>query len=89
MSHIAHGWLVQQIDPAMLGRGIELGLSGIYPDAGKVTKRQVNAAKSVGLTVRTWGIADSIAALKRSYHSEAAGTTVDWPEKAYKVLIAC
>ena len=45
-------------------------------------KKQITDANAAGLVVRTWGIADSKAALKRAYESGAVGTTVDWPAKA-------
>ncbi|MBJ81693.1 MAG: hypothetical protein CL462_02185 [Acidimicrobiaceae bacterium] len=89
MPRISHGWLVQKIETAMLETAVALGLSGIYPNAGRVTKRQIAEANSQGLIVRTWGIGNSSAALKRSYYSGAVGTTVDWPARAYEVLAQC
>jgi glycerophosphoryl diester phosphodiesterase len=86
MPGIAHGWLLQKIDSASLKAATDLGLSGIYPNAGKVTKRQIADANAAGLVVRTWGIADSEVALKRAYESGAVGTTVDWPAKARQIL---
>lgn len=86
MPNIAHGWLVQKIDKASLEAAVELGLSGIYPNAGKVTQKQINNANAAGLVVRTWGIADSKAALRRAYRSGALGTTVDWPAKARDII---
>lgn len=88
MPNIAHGWLLQTIDKASLKAATELGLSGIYPNAAKVTEKQVTDANAAGLVVRTWGIADSEAALKRAYRSGAVGTTVDWPAKAREVISA-
>ncbi len=89
MPRISHGWLVQKIETAMLETAAALGLSGIYPNAGRVTKRQITEANSVGLIVRTWGIGNSSAALRRSYYSGAVGTTVDWPARAHEVLAEC
>ena len=86
MPHIAHGWLLQKIDRASLEAATDLGLSGIYPNAGKVTKKQITDAGAAGLVVRTWGIADSKTALKRAFQSGAVGTTVDWPAKARKMI---
>ncbi|MCH8910273.1 MAG: hypothetical protein IH867_05980 [Chloroflexi bacterium] len=86
MPHIAHGWLLQKIDRASLQAATGLGLSGIYPKAGKVTKKQIAEARAAGLAVRTWGIAGSKAALKRAYQSGAVGTTVDWPARARKII---
>lgn len=86
MPDIAHGWLLQKIDKTSLKAAVDLGLSGIYPNAGKVTEKQIKDANEVGLVVRTWGIADSKAALRRAYRSGAVGTTVDWPAKAREVI---
>jgi glycerophosphoryl diester phosphodiesterase len=86
MPAIAHGWLLQKIDRVSLTAATGLGLSGIYPNAGKVTAKQIADANSAGLVVRTWGIASSKAALRRAYRSGAAGTTVDWPVKARDII---
>jgi len=86
MPNIAHGWLLQKIDKASLKAATDLGLSGIYPNAGKVTETQIKRANAAGLVVRTWGIADSKAALRRAYRSGAVGTTVDWPAKAREII---
>ncbi|MBO03843.1 MAG: hypothetical protein CL731_02360 [Chloroflexi bacterium] len=88
MPNIAHGWLVQNLDKATLTAAFELGLSGIYPNASKVTKKQVTDAHKAGLSVRTWGIADSKPNLHRAYRSGATGTTVDWPAIAREVIEA-
>ena len=84
--NIAHGWLLQKIDKASLKAAIDLGLSGIYPNANKVTKKQIDDANNVGLVVRTWGIANSKPALRSAYRSGAVGTTVDWPSKARLII---
>jgi glycerophosphoryl diester phosphodiesterase len=88
MPNIAHGWLLQKIDKASLKAAVDLGLSGIYPNAGKVTEKQIKDANDAGLVVRTWGIADSKPALRRAYRSGAVGTTVDWPARAREIISA-
>lgn len=88
MPNIAHGWLLQKIDKESLKQAVDLGLSGIYPNAGKVTEKQIKDANAAGLVVRTWGIADSKPALRRAYRSGAVGTTVDWPAKAREIIDA-
>jgi len=84
--NIAHGWLTQKIDKASLKAAVDLGLSGIYPKASNVTARQVKDANAAGLEVRTWGIANSKADLRRAYRAGAAGSTVDWPVKAQEII---
>ena len=86
MPTIAHGWLVQKIDGGTVQAATKLGLSGIYPNAGRVTKKQMTDANSAGLVVRTWGIDNSKAALRRASRSGAVGTTVDWPAKAREII---
>ncbi|MBN4064756.1 hypothetical protein JYU04_03365, partial [Dehalococcoides mccartyi] len=88
MPNIAHGWLLQKIDKASLKAAVDLGLSGIYPNAGKVTQKQITDANAAGLVVRTWGIGDSKPALRRAYRSGAVGTTADWPSIARDVIDA-
>lgn len=86
MPEVAHGWLLQKINKSSLRVAFDLGLAGIYPNAMKVTKHQIDHANESGLSVRTWGIGNSVQALKRAYKSGATGTTVDWPIKAHKML---
>tara|TARA_Y100000588_G_scaffold135284_1_gene148784 strand:- start:10795 stop:11592 length:798 start_codon:yes stop_codon:yes gene_type:complete len=86
MPEVAHGWLLEKINQSSLKVALDLGLAGIYPNASKVTKHQIEIANESGVSVRTWGIGNSVEALKRAYRSGATGTTVDWPVKAYKIL---
>jgi len=86
MPNIAHGWLLQKIDKQSIDAAVELGLSGIYPHAEKVTKKQVSDANNAGLVVRTWGTSDSAAALRRAYRSGAVGSTVNWLVKAKDII---
>ena len=55
MPEIAHGWLLQKINKSSLRVALDLGLSGIYPNAMNVTKHQIDIADESGLSVRTWG----------------------------------
>jgi|TARA_B100001964_G_scaffold196523_1_gene221127 glycerophosphoryl diester phosphodiesterase len=86
MPEVAHGWLLEKINKNSLTVALDLGLAGIYPNAMKVTKHQIDRANEFGLSVRTWGIGNSVQALKRAYKSGATGTTIDWPVKAHKML---
>ena len=88
MPEIAHGWLLKKINKSSLRVALDLGLSGIYPNAMNVTKHQIDIANESGLSVRTWGIGNSVQALKRAYKSGATATTVDWPVKAHKILVS-
>ena len=86
MPQIAHGWLLQEITDESIKAAVNLGLSGIYPNAKKVTAAQIELADNAGLTVRTWGIGGSRQALEQAYRSGAGGTTVDWPSQARDYL---
>ncbi len=88
---VTHGWLLEKItlvDIALLtqlGFYSVPGLGGIYPRASTVTKEEVDWAKQAGLVVRTWGVSDG-QDLRRAFDCGAAGTTVDWPGRAKRIL---
>ena len=91
LAGVTHGWLLEKItlvDIAMLtqlGFYSVPGLGGIYPRASTVTKDEVGWAKQAGLVVRTWGVSNETD-LRRAFDAGAAGTTVDWPGRAKKLL---
>jgi glycerophosphoryl diester phosphodiesterase len=82
---VNHGWLLEQVTPVDIDLCVKMGLSGIYPRASTVTAEDVRQAGQAGLTVRTWGVGDE-ASLHRAFDSGAAGTTVDWPGRAKRLL---
>ncbi len=85
MPHLDHGFLLRRITQLDCELAVSLGCSGIYPNAGGVTVGDVEMAVRSGLVVRTWGVKTD-EDLLRSRSSGAAGTTVDWPLRAKKIL---
>ncbi len=91
LAGIAHGWLLEKITLAdiafcqQMGLYSVPGLGGIYPRAGTATSDEVGWAKQAGLTIRTWGVATE-KDLRQARDSGGAGTTVDWPGRAKRIL---
>ncbi len=85
MPHLDHGFLLQQITPEACEAAARIGCTGIYPLAGKVTAEDIALAQRHELWVRTWGVR-SEEDLMRAHNAGAAGTTVDWPLRAQKIL---
>ncbi len=85
MPHLDHGYLLQSVTAETCQVAVKIGCSGIYPNAQTVTSEDVDMAKEHGLWVRTWGV-KSEDDLLRAHTSGAAGTTVDWPLRAQKIL---
>lgn len=85
MPHLDHGFLLRRITALDCELAISIGCSGIYPNAADVTLEDVQVAKLNRLLVRTWGVR-SEADLRRAKSSGEAGTTVDWPLRARKLL---
>ncbi len=85
MPHLDHGYLLREITVQACERIAGIGGTGIYPLAGDVTTEQVELAQEHGLWVRTWGVR-SESDLLNAHVAGAAGTTVDWPLRAQKLL---
>lgn len=85
MPHLDHGFLLRRITPVDCELAVSLGCSGIYPNAQRVTPKDVEMARRSGLTVRTWGVKTEDD-LRRACDSGAVGTTVDWPLRAQQLL---
>lgn len=85
MPHLDHGHLLQRITPETCKAAAEIGCTGIYPNAQSVTSEDVALAGEHGLWVRTWGVKTE-EDLLRAHKAAAAGTTVDWPLRAQRLL---
>lgn len=85
MPHLDHGFLLNRITALDCELAMSIGCSGIYPNAASVTPEDVQVAEMQALAVRTWGVRTESDLLK-ARASGAAGTTVDWPLKAQKLL---
>ena len=83
------GWLVQDMDDAILARAKALGLFQLCPKADKVTKTLVQQARTVVTEVRAWGLnSDSVSSQAKEVqaliHNLLAagcdGMTINWPD---------
>lgn len=85
MPHLDHGYLLQQVTAETCEAASSIGCSGIYPNAQTVTLEDVELAEKHSLWVRTWGVKTE-ENLRQAHASGAAGTTVDWPLRAQRLL---
>jgi glycerophosphoryl diester phosphodiesterase len=85
LPEVRHGWLVGQIDDAVVLRARSARVGGIYPRANAASAASVGMARDAGFTVRGWGVADE-GDLRRLVEAGAQGTTVDWPDRARRFL---
>lgn len=83
------GWLVQDIDEAVLTKAKALALFQLCPKADKVTREMVEAARTVVTEVRAWGLnSDSVSSQAKDvqtliHHLLATGCdgmTINWPD---------
>ena len=85
MPQLDHGFLLRRITALDCELAISIGCSGIYPHAADVTPEDVRVATMEGLVVRTWGVRTEDD-LRQAKASGAAGTTVDWPLRAQRIV---
>ncbi len=85
MTQLDHGYLLRQITAEVCEQAKSVDCTGIYPNAETVTAEDVSLAQEHGLWVRTWGVKTEDDLL-RAHSAGAAGTTVDWPLRAQKLL---
>lgn len=85
MPHLDHGHLLSKVTAEACEAAVGIGCTGIYPNAQTVTAEDVELAKKHGMWVRTWGVKTE-EDLLRAHSAGAAGTTVDWPLRAQKLL---
>jgi glycerophosphoryl diester phosphodiesterase len=82
---LATGWLVAEVNDAVIARARHLGLRQICPRAGTVTAELVRRLHAESLVVRAWGVADE-ALMRQVVEAGADGMTVDFPDKLLAYL---
>ncbi|MCH8223768.1 MAG: hypothetical protein IH868_10205 [Chloroflexi bacterium] len=84
-SDVRHGWLVQEISGDVLQAAVDAGITAIYPRASNATTESTQMAEQAGMSVRGWSVGDE-SELLQIYRAGAAGTTVNWPDRALAIL---
>jgi glycerophosphoryl diester phosphodiesterase len=79
------GWLVQQVNEAIMVQARQMGVSQLCPDALTVTPELVRHLHAAGFVVRAWGVTDE-ALMRRVVDAGADGMTVDFPDKLVAYL---
>lgn len=78
------GWLLRQIDDAVIDEAKRLGIAQLCPKADTVTPELVARLRNAGFNVRAWGVSNE-ALMQRMVAAGVDGMTVNFPDK----LIAC
>lgn len=83
-ANIRLGWLVEEVNDAVLVGAQSLSLFQICPRAAYVNAEQTAAARAVAPEVRAWGLSGSreeVQALaRRALDAGCDGCTIDWPD---------
>jgi len=84
---LSAGWLVREMDDAIIGQALEMGLKLLCPLAESVTPELVNNLHQKGFVVRPWG-ANDLELMRRVVDAGADGMTVNFPDKLDEYLKA-
>ena len=79
------GYLYKPEEENLLGKAQELHLEQLCPKAEMITPEMVKEYKSMGYSVRAWGVKDE-AVMQRMIHCRVDGMTVNFPDKLHKAL---
>jgi glycerophosphoryl diester phosphodiesterase len=79
------GYLMGKIDTAIINQLKSIGAQQICPDAQKLTAEDVRLAKSNGLEVRAWNIANP-EIMQQAIDKGVDGMTVNFPDKLAAAL---
>jgi len=82
------GWLVAQVNDAIIAQARALGLTQLCPRASSVTPDLVRRLHSEGFGVRAWGVATE-ELMQQVVQSGADGMTVNFPDKLIAYLQTC
>lgn len=79
------GWLLREINDAMISEARTLGLTQLCPKADIVTPDLVEKLRSAGFVVRAWGVANE-ALMRNMVAAGVDGMTVNFPDKLIAFL---
>ena len=74
------GWLVQEVNEAIIGQARQLGVTQLCPAAQTVTPELVRHLRAQGFVVRAWGVANEVL-MRQVVDAGADGMTVNFPDK--------
>lgn len=79
------GWLLQNIDDAVVSEARTLGIAQLCPRADTITPQLVERLRTEGFNVRAWGVANEDL-MRRMVASGVNGMTVNFPDKLIALL---
>jgi glycerophosphoryl diester phosphodiesterase len=79
------GWLLRQIDDAVIDRARALGLAQLCPKADIVTPQLVERLRTAGFGVRAWGVTNEDL-MRSMVEAGVDGMTVNFPDKLLAFL---
>jgi glycerophosphoryl diester phosphodiesterase len=82
---LPRGWLVAEVDDAVLSRARALGLAQLCPRATTLTPELTRRLHAEGFLVRAWGVATEDL-MRRVLDAGADGMTVDFPDRLLAYL---
>jgi glycerophosphoryl diester phosphodiesterase len=85
---LATGWLVTQVNEAILAEARALGLTQLCPRADSVTSVLVHRLHAEGFVVRAWGVSTE-ALMRQVVQAGADGMTVNCPDTLIRYLNDC
>ncbi len=86
-SEVPTGWLVSEVDEAIIAEGRAMKLTQICPRAATVTPELVDRLRAEGFVVRAWGVATE-ELMRRVVAAGADGMTINFPDKLLAYLAA-
>ena len=79
------GWLTSECTDEAVKKLLAIGGEEFAPDAGPLTRPQVDKCREAGLGVRAWGVT-SVALMKKMCAFGVDGMTVNFPDRLFAYL---
>jgi len=79
------GWLVVEVNEAIIGQARAMGLTQLCPRADTITPKLVGRLHAEGFLVRAWGVTTE-ALMQQVVRAGADGMTVNFPDKLIAYL---
>ena len=82
---LPRGWLVREIDDAVIAQAREMGLTQLCPRAREITPELVRRLHAEGFVARAWDV-KTTELMQQVVQAEADGMTVNFPDKLIAYL---